>query len=128
MRSSRSSSSLLGISSVHSTQFTALTRIDLADLQDILVRSSNWLAISSAVQIPRHQSVWEVRSVQFGAAGPSALVQFIQSSLRTLPALTLGMTLRSSPICIPLTGLQLKETCVAADRDESPLPPDGDRI
>ena len=45
----------------------------------------------STVQFPRHQFVWKVRSVQFAAPGPSASVQFIQFSSRTLPALILRL-------------------------------------
>ena len=50
-----------------------------------LVRSSRskfklvWRQFST-VQFPRHQFVWKVRSVQFGALGPSASVQFVKFS------------------------------------------------
>ena len=41
----------------------------------------------SETQFTSHQFVWKVRSVQFRALGPSASVQFIPLSSRTLPAL-----------------------------------------
>ena len=42
----------------------------------------------STVQFPNHQFVWKVCSVQFGAWGLSASVQFIHFISRILPALT----------------------------------------
>ena len=42
----------------------------------------------ASVQCPIHQFVWKAHSVQFGAPGPSASVQVVQLSSRTLPALT----------------------------------------
>ena len=67
----------------------ALTRIDPADLQDFHFRSKFKLVWHqfSTVQFPRHHFVWKVHSVQFGALGQSASIQFVQFTNSSGPGL-----------------------------------------